>query len=84
MARYFFRVAPDGPYDAEGEELADDAAAAKMATLVIQDMVRNHPGWGDRRLTVFDASGRLVAERALSDEAAPIGSVVSLHPNGSR
>lgn len=44
MPRYYFLVQPDGPIDAEGEELPDDAAAICMAALVVNDMTKNCPG----------------------------------------
>ena len=62
MTRYYFLIEPDGPIDAEGEELPDDAAALQMAVLVLKDITRNYPGWGSRRLRVCDETGRVVEE----------------------
>lgn len=62
VPRYFFRVEPDGPVDAEGQVLPDDAAAMREAALVVNDMTRNHPGWGGRTLCVYDEGGRRIDE----------------------
>jgi len=60
VPRYYFLVQPDGPIDAEGEELPHDAAAIRMAALVVDDITKNYPGWGTRRLCVRDETGRVV------------------------
>lgn len=75
MPRYYFRVEPDGPIDAEGEDLPDDAAAMREAALVVKDLARNHPGWGCRTLCVYDEVGRQIDERDLVE----LPSLVNLH-----
>jgi len=67
VPRYYFRVEPDGPIDAEGEEFPNDVAAMREAALVVNDMTRNHPGWGSRTLCVYDEDGRQIDERELVD-----------------
>ena len=71
MPRYYFRVEPDGPIDAEGENLPDDAAATELAVLIVEEMTKKHPGWVPRRLCVYDRTGRLAAAREMEANARP-------------
>lgn len=70
MPHYYFRVEPDGPIDAEGEDLPDDAAAMRMAACVAHEIARNDSRWSLRRVAVYNEAGRLIDECNIQ-EAAP-------------
>jgi hypothetical protein len=61
--RYFFSL-EDGicSNDEEGEELADDAAAAVVAGKIAQDLSRNNPLAKEWIVVARDVSGKVVAK----------------------
>ena len=71
MPRYYFRVEPDGPVDSEGEILTDDAAAVRMATCIADDLARGSPSRRSQCIAVYDAAGRVVAQRAIRQAESP-------------
>jgi hypothetical protein len=60
--RYFFSLEDGACFDdEEGEELADDRAAAVMAGKIAQDMSRNNPLAKKWTVVARDKSGKVVA-----------------------
>jgi len=66
--RYFFNLAPGMPFDFEGEELQDDAAATEVARQTALEMVRDGPPTvPEERVVITNENGDLVtASRCLA------------------
>jgi hypothetical protein len=68
MPRYFFNLAPGPPFDEEGEELPDDAAAMEAAReTVLQLLLDGPPTVPEERLVVSNEKGELVGKVYLED-----------------
>ena len=68
MPRYFFNLAPGHPFDKEGEELPDDAAAMEAARqTVLQLVLDGPPTVPEERLVVSNEKGELVGKVYLED-----------------
>jgi hypothetical protein len=68
MPRYFFNLAPGHPFDEEGEDLPDDAAATEIARQTVQEILRDGPPIiPEERLVVSNERGELVAEVYLEE-----------------
>jgi len=68
MPRYFFNLAPGHPFDEEGEELPDDAAAMEAARqTVLQLALDGPPTVPEERVVVSNEKGELVGKVYLED-----------------
>ena len=68
MPRYFFNLAPGQPFDEEGEELPDDAAAIEAARQTVLELVRDGPPIvPEERVVVSNEKGELVGKVYLEE-----------------